>query len=64
MPKDKIVKVAALNAGLAIGNTVLFSPGLIGLQIGGVSALGTAFGVTAIFMSVLLFGYGLSLIHI
>ena len=58
MPNDKIAKIAALNAGLAIGNTILFSPGLIGLQIGGVSALGTAFGVTAIVMSILLFGYG------
>ena len=58
MPTNKILKLAALNAGIAIGDTVLFSPGLIGLEIGGASALGTAFGVTAILMSLVVFGYG------
>ncbi|MEI6602902.1 MAG: hypothetical protein WCL54_05405 [Clostridia bacterium] len=58
MPTNKLLKIAGLNAGIAIGNTVLFSPGLLALQIGGASVLGTAFGVTAIFMSIVLFGYG------
>ena len=58
MSINKILKLTALNAGIAVGDTVLFSPGLLGLQIGGVSVLGTAFGVTVILMSVVVFIYG------
>lgn len=55
---DKILKIAGLNIGIAVADTILFSPGLIGLQMGGTSALATAFGATAIFISVAVFGYG------
>lgn len=54
----KIVKIAGLNIGIAVVNTVLFSPGFLGVQIGGASILATAFGCTVIFMSVGLFCYG------
>ena len=58
MEVDKILKIAGLNIGIAVADTILFSPGLIGLQMGGTSALATAFGATAIFISVAVFGYG------
>lgn len=44
--------------GIAILDIVLFSPGLIGIQIGGASALATAMGITIIFLSIAIFVYG------
>lgn len=54
----KIIKVAGLNLGIAVINTILFSPGFIGVSIGGESVLKTAFGATEIFMSVVIFIFG------
>lgn len=44
--------------GISVVDTVLFSPGLLGIQMGGASVFATAFGATAIFMSVVVFVYG------
>lgn len=46
MRKEKIIKIAGLNLGIAVLDTIIFSPGLLGIQIRGTSILGTAFGVT------------------
>ena len=54
----KLLKITALNLGIALGNIVTFSPGLLGVRIGGPNILGTAFGSAILFMSVALFGYG------
>jgi len=51
MDRKKIIKLLSLNLGLAVTNIVLFSPGLIGLELGGDSALETAFGSMLIFLS-------------
>jgi hypothetical protein len=58
MKTEKIIKVAGLNTGIALVDTILFSPGLIGIQIGGMSVLATAFGATAIVMSAVAFAAG------
>ncbi len=58
MRKEKIIKIAGLNLGIAVLDTIIFSPGLLGIQIRGTSILGTAFGVTAALMSVVIFVYG------
>ena len=58
MPTKKIAKIAGLNTGIAILDIMLFSPGLLGIQIGGASVLATAFGSTAILMSAAIFIYG------
>jgi hypothetical protein len=58
VPTKKIKQIVGLNLGIALVDTVLFSPGLIGIQIEGTSILATAFGVTIIFMSIVLFAYG------
>ena len=58
MPTKKIMKIAGLNTGIAILDIMLFSPGLLGVSIGGASVLATAFGSTAIFMSAAIFIYG------
>ena len=58
MRTDKLIKIAGLNIGIAMVDTILFSPGILGLQIGGASILGAAFGATAMLMSVVVFGYG------
>ncbi len=55
---EKILKIAGLNLGISVVDTILFSPGLVGIQLGGASILATAFGATAIFMSVVVFVYG------
>jgi hypothetical protein len=54
----RIIKITGLNIGIATVNTLLFSPGLIGIQIGGESAFVTAFGATTILMSITTFLYG------
>lgn len=55
---QRMIKIAGLNMGIAILNTILFSPGLFGIQIGGASTFETAFGATAIFMSIIVFVFG------
>ncbi len=54
----KIIKLAGLNMGIALINTILFSPGIIGVQMGGASTFETAFGATAILMSGVVFVLG------
>ena len=58
LSKAKIIKIAGLNIGIAIVNTVFFSPGFLGIRIGGASLFATAFGCTVIVMSIALFLYG------
>jgi len=55
---NKIVKLVGLNIGIVILDIALFSEGLLHIEIGGTSAFETAFGVTAIIMSGLVFSYG------
>ncbi len=55
---EKIIKILCLNIGIGVVDTILFSPGLLGIEIIGASALETAFGATAIFMSVIVFAFG------
>jgi hypothetical protein len=54
----KITKVLGLNIGIGLIDTIIFSPGLLGIEILGASALETAFGVTVIIMSGIVFAYG------
>jgi hypothetical protein len=51
MDRRKLIKLLALNLGIAAANIIMFSPGLIGLEMGGDSALATAFGSMIIFLS-------------
>ena len=55
--KSKVIKILELNIGIAIIDTIVFSPGLLGIAIGA-GAFATALGVTTIFMSIVIFGYG------
>lgn len=55
---DKMIKIAGLNVGIAVVDTILFSPGLLGIQMVGASTFATALGATAILMSVLVFIFG------
>lgn len=55
---EKIIKILCLNIGIGVADIILFSPGLLGIEIIGASALETAFGATAIFMSVIIFVFG------
>ncbi len=56
--KSKVIKILGLNIGIAVVDTILFSPGLLGIKIIGASAFETAFGATAALMSIVIFGYG------
>jgi len=51
MGRKKLIKLLSLNLGIAAANVITFSPGLIGLELVGASALATAFGSTFIFLS-------------
>lgn len=51
MDRKKRIKLLSLNLGIAAANIITFSPGLIGLELVGASALATAFGSTIIFLS-------------
>lgn len=53
----KYIKLLGLILGVAVLNILVLSPGLLGVKIGG-SALSTAFGVTILFVSVLVLFYG------
>lgn len=55
---EKIIKTLGLNIGIAVVDTIIFSPGLLGIQMGGTSTFATAFGATAIFTSVIVFVFG------
>ncbi|WP_242987363.1 hypothetical protein [Anaerobacterium chartisolvens] len=50
--------MAGLNIAIATINVMLFSPGLLNIHIVGANAFATAFGGTAILMSIVLFIYG------
>ncbi|KUO75068.1 MAG: hypothetical protein APF81_18620 [Desulfosporosinus sp. BRH_c37] len=58
MTRNNVVKLLGLNVGIAVTNTIIFSPGLLGVQLGGGSALATAFGSAALFVSITVFFYG------
>lgn len=58
MYAKKIVKITLLNTAIAVVDTILLSPGLLGIQIGGASILETALGATTVFMSVMVFVTG------
>lgn len=58
MSTKKILKLACLNIGIVMLNIVLFSPGLLGIQMRGSDVLGIAIGGTAIIMSLVVFAYG------
>ena len=58
MARNNIYKLLGLNVGIAATNTIIFSPGLLGVQLGGPSALATAFGSTVLFVSATVFFYG------
>jgi hypothetical protein len=49
MDRKKLIELLSLNLGIAAANIIIFSPGLIGLEL--VGALATAFGSTFIFLS-------------
>ncbi|NPV62702.1 MAG: hypothetical protein HPY61_08745 [Methanotrichaceae archaeon] len=51
MERKKLINLLGLNLGIAAGNIILFSPGLVGLELVGAGALATAFGSAFIFLS-------------
>ena len=53
--KGKGKKLLAFNAALCLANVLLFSKAFIGLDLSGGNAFGTAFGIMAIVMSIVLF---------
>jgi len=55
---EKILKIVGLNVGIALLNIILFSPGLLGIQMGGASVFATALGATVILMSGVVFVSG------
>lgn len=55
---ERMIKIAGLNMGIAVTDTMIFSPGIFGVQIGGASDFETAFGATALLMSVVVFVLG------
>ncbi|MGL5087785.1 MAG: hypothetical protein ACRC68_19070 [Clostridium sp.] len=55
---EKIIKIVGLNILIAIINVILFSPGLVGIKIGGTSVFKTALGATVIIMSIMIFIFG------
>ncbi|MDP4121304.1 MAG: hypothetical protein Q8876_09685 [Bacillota bacterium] len=58
MIKDNLYKLIGLNAGIAILNIALFSPGLFNISLSGPSTFGTAVGLTTVLMSLCMFIYG------
>jgi len=55
---EKIIKILCLNIGIGVVDTILFSPGLLGIEIIGASTFEMAFGATAALMSVIVFAFG------
>ena len=58
MNSSRSIKLLGLISGVALLNIIMLSPGLLGVEIGGESALETASGVTLLFMSLLVLLYG------
>lgn len=58
MSVKTIIKLTVLNIGIALLNVVVFSSGIMAIEIGGTSAFETAFGVTFIIMSISIFILG------
>jgi hypothetical protein len=58
MNSSRSIKLLGLISGVVLLNIIMLSPGLIGVEIGGESALETASGVTVLFMSLLVLLYG------
>lgn len=58
MKLSKLLKLLTLIAGVAFLDTFILSPGLLGVEIGGVNVLETASGITILFMSLLVLLYG------
>ena len=55
---EKIIKILVLNIGIGVVDTIIFSPGLLGIKIIGASAFETAFGATVVLMSIIIFVFG------
>lgn len=55
---EKIIKILGLNVGIGLIDTVIFSPGLLGISIIGAGAFETALGVTSAIMSIVVFIFG------
>lgn len=58
MRKSKFISLIKINSAIVILNIVLFSPGLLNIEIGGTSIFKTALGVTIITMSIIIFIIG------
>ncbi|WP_159885361.1 hypothetical protein [Paenibacillus puerhi] len=58
MNGSNALKLVGLIAGVVLLNIMMLSPGIVGLDIGGDSALETAAGVTLLFISLLVLLYG------
>ena len=57
MPKDRLIKLVAFNAGLCLAYILLFSRAFLGISFSAQNALATAFGAMAIVTGVGLFGF-------
>ena len=58
MRNSKFISLIKINSAIVILNIVLFSPGLLNIEIGGRSIFKTALGVTIIIMSIIIFIIG------
>lgn len=58
MGTKKILKIAGLNIGIVLFNIILFSPGLVGIELNSSEPFRVAIGGAAIFLSLSLFLYG------
>jgi hypothetical protein len=58
MKSSRAMKLVGLITGAVLLNIVALSPGLLGIEIGGNSALETASGITLLFSSLLVLLYG------
>jgi hypothetical protein len=58
LERKKQIKILGLNLGIAAADIIVFSPGLLGIELFGISALKAAFGWTMIFLSAVGIIYG------
>jgi len=58
MNVNKLIKLAALNLGIAICSIIVFSAGFLHIQLIGGSVFSSAISFTIIIMSILIFAYG------
>jgi hypothetical protein len=56
--RKRLIKILGLNLGIAAADIIIFSPGLLAIELFGGSAFETAFGWTMIFLSVVGIIYG------